>query len=243
MYKYIIALSTITIFLLMGCEDELNKNHKIDPGTQAIEGPDSIYANPDLKNEFVALARAGSKYEWTVIKGALIIEPNTTDPFKANISSEVVETTDSATIQVVETTLANVKSLAGTKTIKILKYCDFNIANFMGTFKVSRPQAGGSTDAVVSLDTISKTNDSTIIIRNLPELKTDIEIVFNPSVKRTIRIVNKTYYADGSESNEYTYKGSGTYNSCTQRFNLTFDVYFQGDKKNILSYSFYKYNY
>lgn len=229
--KHTILLIFTTILFFISCEDDANKNHKIEPGKQSIEGPDSIYGSPDIKNEFVALARSGSTYKWKVENSnvPIIIEQDKLSPYKVNVIADNVTAVDSATISVVETTSDNKVSQVGTKTFRIVKYCDFNIASFVGHYTAIN-SISKDTEAP-HLET-TKVNDSTVRINSFAYIKNvNLDIVIRNDSKRSIRIIDKSFYVANDDRNEYTYKGTGKYNSCTGHIELVVLYYFNGSIK------------
>ncbi|MBE0675758.1 MAG: hypothetical protein IH591_13950, partial [Bacteroidales bacterium] len=115
--------------MVTSCEEENDYNfNNIEPGKQAITGPDLIYTGEAYT--FKALTRGGSTYSWEKVSGDFTV---TSDGYKAVVVSNA-SANGTGVLKVTETTQGGKVGIPAEVEFDISLFCQFDITKFIGDF-------------------------------------------------------------------------------------------------------------
>jgi hypothetical protein len=239
----LLVLPIIMVFLsFTSCEDD-NNNYNydaIEPGKQLITGPDSITGNGVTEFEFVALARGGSKYAWTVLSGPVVLRQSADTPHVAFIKANASTASMPASIMVVETTEGGKTGTSDTINFKIMQYCQYaGKANFTGKFRCKELVTGITDDEEYDSKIIASYpgrtyGGDTLLITRFCEFALEVKIVLSGNYDQKVTIIKEKQVAEYGEGLSITYEveGEGTYDNCTRSLYLTYKLYVDGSYYN-----------
>jgi hypothetical protein len=219
-------IMAIISFIGFACNDEKPYNwENIDPGTQLISGPDTIYGNAAIIDTFLARPRGGSKFEWTVISGPATISANA----EKSYIGELIATSEVDTIveiQVTETTYGG-KVAVSNKTIRVLQFCPYSISqligngNFVSTDICLNPSEPNTPIATLR-PKFSILNGDTVLCNYFFEFGWVVKFVLNSDPKKIeINMIPKTFEYN---NDIVTVNGKGTYNTCKRSITVNYAV-------------------
>lgn len=219
MKKYLnnfIVVGILVIFVSSCKQKDEYDWTKVIPGKQIITGPDSIKGNNIDTSQYFAIARGGSKYNWAVLKGPVVINEYKNHPFIAVVKANSEKDT-SAVITVTETTWGGVQGTSDSFSIKISCFTPFNMEQLLGNGQFSCYEMDYAPYNV----NITNIGGDTIENNNFFIVGWKLKYVLSEDKDEIIKIVPASFDLNG----ETVYvKGQGNYSVCDRLIKVNFAI-------------------
>ena len=219
LFKYSALLSILVCFIFSGCGKTDNYDwNSIDPGTQNITGPTVVKGNNIDKYNFLARPRGGSKFEWTVLSGPVVVNPNPVNGFIGVVTANSNTDTD-AKIQVTETTNGG-KTAVSNYTFHVISFCTFNSSQLIGDGKFTCQDKNSIGVATYDANFKILPGD-TLLNDNFFYMGWKVKYYLSKDVNEEITMVKSQFEYNGDV---VEVSGKGNYNTCNSSFSVNYAV-------------------